>query len=110
MVDSQSAEPYLAEIEGLKSELVRALGAQPIAGEGLELKRAMLGGAGHEAGTLRLGAARTSVVDENLKWHEYDNLYVCDLSVFPRSPAANPTLTLAALALRLASHLRDVLR
>ncbi|WP_425567691.1 GMC oxidoreductase [Nonomuraea dietziae] len=33
------------------------------------------------------------------------NLYVCDLSVFPTSPAANPSLTLAALAMRLAAGL-----
>ena len=33
-------------------------------------------------------------------------IYACDLSVFPTSPAANPTLTLAALAIRLADHLR----
>ena len=32
-------------------------------------------------------------------------MYACDLSVFPYSPAANPTLTLAALSLRLSDHL-----
>jgi choline dehydrogenase-like flavoprotein len=36
----------------------------------------------------------------------YKKLYACDLSVFPASPAANPTLTLAALAIRLADHLK----
>jgi hypothetical protein len=35
----------------------------------------------------------------------WDNVYVCDLSVFPYSPAANPTLSLAALSLRLSDHL-----
>ena len=35
----------------------------------------------------------------------YDNLFACDNSVFPASPAANPSLTTAALALRLAAHL-----
>jgi choline dehydrogenase-like flavoprotein len=47
-------------------------------------------------------------VDENLKFHAYDNLYACDLSVFPTSPAANPTLTLAALSLRLADHIKTL--
>ena len=37
------------------------------------------------------------VVDKNFKYIGVDNLYVCDLSVFPVSPPANPTLTLAAL-------------
>jgi choline dehydrogenase-like flavoprotein len=45
------------------------------------------------------------VVNSDLKFLAYDNLYVCDNSVFPTSPAANPSLTLAALALRLATHL-----
>jgi choline dehydrogenase-like flavoprotein len=45
------------------------------------------------------------VVDADLRFAEYENLYACDNSVLPTSPAANPTLTLAALALRLAAHL-----
>ena len=47
----------------------------------------------------------SGVVDAELKFHAYDNLYACDNSVFASSPAANPSLTLAALALRLAQHL-----
>ncbi|WP_347404152.1 GMC oxidoreductase [Nodosilinea sp. P-1105] len=39
----------------------------------------------------------------------YDNLYACDLSVFLPSPAANPTLTLVALAIRLAEHLQEIM-
>lgn len=65
--------------------------------------KANLGDVAHEAGTLRMGAG--GVVDANLKFHNYDNLYACDLGVFPTSPAANPSLTLAALAQRLANHL-----
>ena len=49
------------------------------------------------------------VVDADLKFLSYDNLFACDLSVFPMSPAANPTLTLAALAIRLADHLKSQL-
>jgi choline dehydrogenase-like flavoprotein len=47
------------------------------------------------------------VVDANLRFLAYENLYACDNSVFPTSPAANPTLTLAALSLRLARHITD---
>ena len=47
----------------------------------------------------------TGVVDADLKLLAYDNLYACDNSVFPTSPAANPSLTMVALALRLADHL-----
>ena len=45
------------------------------------------------------------MVDEDLKFEAYDNLYVCDPSVYPHIPAANPSLTLVALAFRLAGHL-----
>ncbi|KAF3170105.1 hypothetical protein TWF225_011726 [Orbilia oligospora] len=45
------------------------------------------------------------VVNDNLRFKGLNNLYVCDLSVFPWSPAANPSLTLVALAQRLADRL-----
>ncbi len=92
------------EITAIKNQIIQLLGGEPLANSTLDLVRAGLGGVAHEVGTLRMGAG--GVVDTNLKFLAYDNLYACDLSVFPSSPAANPTLTLAALALRLAEHLR----
>lgn len=62
---------------------------------------------GHAGGTLRMGATGSSVVDATLRFHEYDNLYAADLSVFPSILAAKPSLTLAALNLRLAETLLD---
>ncbi|KAG8157401.1 hypothetical protein KVR01_012785 [Diaporthe batatas] len=60
----------------------------------------------HECGTMRMdGPKGQGVVDTDLKVKGLDNLWVCDLSVFPVSPEANPGLTLAALSLRLAQHL-----
>lgn len=60
----------------------------------------------HECGTMRMvGPKGPGVVDSNLKVEGFDNLWVCDLSVLPVSPEANPSLTLAALSLRLADHL-----
>jgi choline dehydrogenase-like flavoprotein len=90
-----------AEAERVAGLLFDRLGAEPIMGEPLGLQQAELGGVAHEVGTLRMGA----VVDADLRFAEYENLYACDNSVLPTSPAANPTLTLAALALRLAAHL-----
>ena len=51
------------------------------------------------------------LVDENCLYLGLpgDNVYVCDLSVFPTTPAANPSLTVVALAIRLANHLREKL-
>ncbi len=60
----------------------------------------------HATGTCRMSAtAVDGVVDSNLKVHDMDNLFVCSNAVFPNSGAANPTLTLVALALRLGNRL-----
>jgi choline dehydrogenase-like flavoprotein len=93
----------------MKNQVIAELAGEAIFGQDLTLKRAGLGGVAHEVGTLRLGVEGTGVVDENLQYNGYDNLFVCDLSVFPTSPAANPTLTLVALSLRLVEHIRSLL-
>jgi hypothetical protein len=60
----------------------------------------------HQVGTTRMGTdANTSVVDQDLKVHGIDNLYVASSSVFPTSGQANSTLLAIALALRLGQHL-----
>jgi choline dehydrogenase-like flavoprotein len=46
--------------------------------------------------------ASTSVVDPNGRFWDVDNLYACDGSVFPTSSGYNPTLTIIAVALRIA--------
>ncbi|MFA6973527.1 MAG: GMC family oxidoreductase [Parcubacteria group bacterium] len=62
----------------------------------------------HLIGTTRMGDdPQASVVDKNLKTHDLDNLYICGTSVFPTSGAVNPTLTVQALAARLANHLLE---
>ena len=67
--------------------------------------KAGFGVVGHEVGTMRMGEGGKGVVDGNLKMNGLENLYICDLSVFPVSPSANPSLTLVALAQRLGDHL-----
>ena len=96
----------IAEQDALAAAFFAAMDAEPVLGEnGLFLQTADLGGVAHEVGTLRMAGDGSGVVDADLKFLGYDNLYACDNSVFPTSPAANPSLTLAALALRLADHL-----
>jgi choline dehydrogenase-like flavoprotein len=60
----------------------------------------------HAGGTMRMSGNATGVVDTDLRFEAYDNLYCADPSVWPFIPAANPALTLVALSLRLADHLR----
>lgn len=60
----------------------------------------------HASGTCRMGETpEDGVTDADLRVHGIDNLYVCSNAVFPSVGAVNPTLTLAALALRLGDHL-----
>jgi choline dehydrogenase-like flavoprotein len=60
----------------------------------------------HHLGTTRMHVDPAhGVVDENCRVHGVPNLYISGGSVLPTSGYANPTLTIAALALRLADHL-----
>lgn len=65
---------------------------------------------GHHMGTTRMAdAPDRGVVDRHCRVHGMGNLYVAGSSVFPTGGAANPTLTIVALALRLADRLREAL-
>ena len=65
----------------------------------------------HNLGTLRMSSLpEDGVVDRNGKAHEVSNLFVADGSVFTTSGAANPTLTIVALAVRLGEHLAELLK
>jgi choline dehydrogenase-like flavoprotein len=66
-----------------------------------------LRGARHHIGTTRMHTdAHRGVVDADCRVHGIANLYIAGSSVFPTSGSANPTLTIVALALRLAAHVR----
>jgi choline dehydrogenase-like flavoprotein len=66
-----------------------------------------LNGARHHMGTTRMHSdPKRGVVDADSRVHGIANLFVAGSSVFPTSGAANPTLTIVALALRLADHLK----
>jgi hypothetical protein len=60
----------------------------------------------HYAGTCRMGVnQKHAIVDANLKTIEHDNLYLCDGGVIPHLPDKHLTLTIMALAEKLACHL-----
>ena len=63
---------------------------------------------GHVCGTCRFGTdPKTSVLDAQNRAHEVENLYVVDASFFPSSTGLNPSLTVAANALRVATHVNQ---
>ena len=64
-------------------------------------------GAGHLIGTYRMGArAQDSVVNYEQRSHDHPNLFLLGSGVFPTAGTANPTLTIAALALWAAETIR----
>ena len=64
-------------------------------------------GSYHHMGTTRMSTnPKLGVVNENCQVHVISNLYVAGSSVFPTSGLSNPTLTIIALAVRLADHLK----
>lgn len=57
-----------------------------------------LGTTHHESGTLWMGAAGSSVTDEDGRFHHIGNAYAADLSLFPTVGSANPVLIGLTLA------------
>jgi choline dehydrogenase-like flavoprotein len=66
-------------------------------------------GSWHHCGTTRMhDDPKQGVVDANCRVHGIDNLYVAGSSVFTTTGNGNPTLTVVALALRLAEHIKKL--
>ena len=63
---------------------------------------------GHHIGTTRMSASTDptgGVVDQNLKIHGIDNMYVAGASVFCGTGLSNPTMTIITLSVRLGEYL-----
>jgi glucose dehydrogenase len=68
-------------------------------------------GAGHIMGTTRMGTdSKKSVANAAGQSHDHPNLWFAGSSLFPTSGTANPTLTIAALALRSAEAIKTAIR
>ncbi len=104
-------------------DILSAIRAQEIIDE--ELRRAGLGrlyvqmkdetppsnlqGGYHHMGTTRMHIDhKKGVVDENCQVHGISNLFIAGPSVFPTGGYANPVLTIVALAVRLADHIKKL--
>lgn len=74
---------------------------------GSEASPVAIRGHWHHMGTTRMHTnPHKGVVDPNCRVHSVANLYLAGSSVFPTGGYANPTLTIVALSLRLADHLK----
>ncbi len=65
-------------------------------------------GAGHIVGTYRMGTTKeNSVVNDRQQTWDHSNLYLVGSGVFPTITTANPTLTIAALAINAADNILE---
>lgn len=72
------------------------------------LARTVTGGSHHMGGANMHEDPTRGVVDADLRCHAVDNLFIAGSAVFPTACFSNPTLTIVALAVRLAQHLREL--
>ncbi len=107
---NQDIETIVASQRVLDAELQRwGVGKLGAAFED-ESPRPFISGGWHHMGTTRMNNdPKQGVVDEDCKVHGLANLFVGGSSVFPTSGYANPTLTIVALAIRLAEHVHQFL-
>jgi choline dehydrogenase-like flavoprotein len=99
LCDFQPAElDRINRAREFSTKVLQAAGATQILWSGLATT--------HMQGSCRMGAdPSTSVVDTHCQSHEVKRLYVGDSSLHPRTLSVNPSLTIMALASRLAEHL-----
>jgi choline dehydrogenase-like flavoprotein len=65
----------------------------------------------HQMGSTRMSSdPNDGVVDATCRLHDIQNLYIAGSSCFPTGGAVNPTLTIVALSIRIADHLKNVAR
>jgi choline dehydrogenase-like flavoprotein len=97
LLGSALSAPGLGRI-GLQRELGQPEGAK------------FIRGGNHHMGTTRMASdPKRGVVDADCRVHGVSNLWIAGSSVYPTSGSANPTLTLIALAMRLAEHIEGAL-
>ncbi len=106
VIDYRYSDELSARVSRFRSCLRQALGRDRLMILSLDRKIDYP----HVSGTCRFGDdPATSVLDPNNRVHGMTNLYVVDASFFPSSSGTNPSLTIAANALRVAGDIHQVL-
>ncbi|AGB17248.1 choline dehydrogenase-like flavoprotein [Halovivax ruber XH-70] len=97
----ERARNTLARANEVQEAILEELGAEITYQEGPDRTIP----ANHHMGTTRMGTdPAESVVGPDLRTHDLDNCWIASSSVFPTGGALNPTLTIAALAIKCADH------
>ena len=106
---NRSRDTCKSEMIEVRNKVLKALGVPQCElssdWKGEEWSEGIKGTVHHAGGSLRCSHDQSGVVNEDLRFEAYENLYCCDVSVYPSIPAANPSLTLVGLAQRLSAHL-----
>ena len=105
-VNDQDVADIKTSLELVAKELMKA-GFGPVTFGDPDEFVTMEGGGHHLGGARMHESADLGVVDANLKCHAIDNLYAVGGSAFPTAGFSNPTLTIVALAVRLARTLKE---
>ncbi|PCH96231.1 MAG: glucose-methanol-choline oxidoreductase [Rhodobacteraceae bacterium] len=107
--DAQNPDHIFVEYDMQPELLARRKSFRKLLKKGFSKNRTWLLGVqpelnfGHPSGTVCFGIdPAKSVLDTNCKTHDLSNLYVVDASFMPTSMGVNPSLTIAANALRVA--------
>ena len=105
-VSSADRRNYLRSLRLVAEELEASGFATVTLPSAEELEHLPLVDSTHQMGVVRMGrSSRDSVCDAQLRVWSAPNLYLATTGVFPSAGQAGPTLTLCALAIRLADHL-----
>lgn len=93
------AEAFLADLVPRLARLVGSIHLTP---------SPSFRGASHPAGVLPMANGPEAHVDPHCRVRDFANVYCVSSAVFPVAGSANPTMTIVALARRLADHLHRV--
>ena len=106
-LDWRLTELDVASLDKTTEILARQFGKSDIGRMKIDIEIGDWPAGNHHMGTTRMSESpKDGVVDPNCKLHGFDNLFIAGSSVFPTAGALNPTLTIVALSLRLADHLK----
>ncbi len=107
-VSRTDRESVVRSLKVIRDEFSRlGVGKVELPPESIVLDEMPLGDGTHQMGVTRMAdSPRQGVVDRRCRVHGAGNLYIASSSVFPTGGFAGPTLTVVALAVRIADDVR----